>query len=117
MGVSTLDQTHRLIANTVYELPFFRDGSGGFTGKLLGGWQIGAIGSAFSGGPLGVTSTVNNTFSQGGGQRPNWNGQDPCAADPTPDKWMDASVFSNPPAYTFGNAPRTFGGCRSDAAN
>ena len=116
-GVSTLDQTHRLIANTVYELPFFRDGSGGFTGKLLGGWQIGAIWSAFSGGPLGVTSTVNNTFSQGGGQRPNWNGQDPCAADPTPDKWMDASVFSNPPAYTFGNAPRTFGGCRSDAAN
>ena len=115
-GVSTLDQTHRFIFNTVYELPFFKDGHG-LLGKTLGGWQTGAIWSAYSGGPLGVTSAVNNTFSQGGGQRPNWNGQNPCVADPTPDRWLDASVFSAPPAYMFGNAPRTFGGCRSAGAN
>lgn len=112
-GSSTLDQTHRYILNSVYELPFFR-GQQGLAKKVLGGWQLGGIWSGFSGGPLGVTSAVNNTFSQGGGQRPNWNGQNPCVANPTPARWLDASVFSNPPAYQFGNAPRTFNGCRSD---
>ena len=68
----------------------------------------------FSGGPLGMTSAVNNTFSQGGGQRPNWNGENPCVDNPTPQRWLDGSVFSVPAPYRFGTAPRTFGGCRSD---
>lgn len=112
-GTSTLDQTQRFIINSVYELPFFK-GQKSALGKVLGGWQIGGIWSAFSGGPLGITSAVNNTFSQGGGQRPNWNGQNACVANPVPTRWLDASVFSNPAAYRFGNAPRTFNGCRSD---
>jgi len=110
---SLLDQTHRFITNAVYELPFYRT-SNGAAGKLLGGWQAGFIWSAFSGGPLGITSAVNNTFSQGGGQRPNWSGETACLSDPTPQRWMDAAVFSNPAPYRFGNAPRTFNGCRSD---
>jgi outer membrane receptor protein involved in Fe transport len=110
---STLDQTHRYIFNAVHELPFYRTGSG-VAGKILGGWQFGGIWMAFSGGPLGVNSSVNNTFSQGGGQRPNWNGSNPCVADPTPTRWFDPGVFSNPPPYAFGNAPRTYNGCRSD---
>jgi len=110
---SILDQTNRFIMNAVYELPFFRN-KHGVQGKLLGGWQVGGIWSAFTGGPLGVNSTVNNTFSQGGGQRPNWNGQTPCVAAPTPTRWLDSSVFSNPPTYSFGTTPRTFNGCRSD---
>jgi hypothetical protein len=61
-----------------------------------------------------MNSTVNNTFSQGGNQRPNWNGQNVCVAEPTVNRWLDASALSNPPAYTFGNAPRTFNNCRSD---
>lgn len=111
---STLDQTHRVTANAVYELPFFRNSTGAAR-TVLGGWQIGAIWTAYSGGPLGITSAVNNTFSQGGGQRPNWNGQNPCVENPTPERWLDASVFSVPAAYTFGNAPRTFNGCRSES--
>ncbi|MCS7024942.1 MAG: carboxypeptidase-like regulatory domain-containing protein [Bryobacteraceae bacterium] len=112
-SVSTIDQTHRYIANAVYELPFFARSTGA-VGKLFGGWQMGGIWMWFSGGPLGVTSAVNNTFSQGGGQRPNWSGLTPCVSDPTPQRWLDSSVFSVPPPYAFGNAPRTFGGCRSD---
>jgi hypothetical protein len=112
-GSSTLDQTHRYILNSVYELPFLRNQKGP-VGKLFGGWQLGAIWSGFSGGPLGISSAVNNTFSQGGGQRPNWNGQDPCVSSPTPTRWLDAAVFSAPAAYQFGNAPRTYNGCRSD---
>jgi hypothetical protein len=111
-GVSRIDQTHRLMVNAVYELPFFR--AGNVTKRLFGGWQIGGIWMAFSGAPLGVSSQVNNTFSQGGGQRPDWSGQNPCAANPAPQRWLDASVFSNPPAYTFGNAPSNFSGCRGD---
>jgi outer membrane receptor protein involved in Fe transport len=109
---STLDQTHRFILNAVYEIPWFAK-SQGIAGKLLGGWQVGGIWSNFTGGPLGVNAAVNNTFSQGGGQRPNWSGANPCVANPVPTRWLDSSVFSNPPLYAFGNTPRTFNGCRS----
>lgn len=83
-------------------------------GHTLGGWEIGIIGSFYSGGPLGVTSAVNGTDSQGGGQRPNWNGVNPGISNPTPYEWFNTSVFSTPAAYTFGDAPRTFDGARSD---
>jgi hypothetical protein len=109
---SILDQTHRFILNSVYEIPLYKNRSGAVA-KMLGGWQLGGIWSAFSGGPLGVNSTVNNTFSQGGGQRPNWNGLNACVSDPTPDRWLASSAFSNPATYVFGSAPRTFNGCRS----
>lgn len=111
---STLDQTHRLTVAAVYELPFLREQQG-VAGKLFGGWEISGIGSFFSGGPLGVTSAVNNTFAQGGGQRPNWTGESPKLEDPRPERWFDTSQFSNPAPYTFGSAPRTFNGLRSDS--
>jgi hypothetical protein len=114
-GTSTSDQTHRLVLNAVYELPFFR-GSKGVLNRTFGGWQVGAIASFLTGGPLGMASTVNNTFSQGGGQRPNWNGVSPTLPAPTVDRWFDTSVFSNPAAYAYGNAPRTFNGTRAQGA-
>ena len=110
---SVLDQTHRFMMNAVYELPLYKNRTGA-AAKLLGGWQIGGIWTWLGGGPLQVNSNVNNTFSQGGGQRPNWNGQNACATNPTPNAWLDASVFSNPAPYAFGNAPRTYNNCRSD---
>jgi hypothetical protein len=110
---STSDMTHRFIFNAVYELPRLTDSSA-LAKHVLGGWQLGGIWSAFSGGPLGVTSAVNGTFSQGGGQRPNWTGVNPSVDDPTPQRWVDNSVFSVPAAFNFGNAPRTFNGTRSD---
>lgn len=110
---SALDQTHRLIMNAVYSLPFFQQ-QHGFTGHLLGGWQLGIIGSFYSGSPLGITSAVNGTFSQGGGQRPNWSGENPQLDNPSINNWFDTSVFTTPPAYSFGNTPRTFNSVRSD---
>jgi hypothetical protein len=112
-SVSTLDQTHRVILNTVYELPLGKSLRGAL-GKIVGGWEIGAIVSLFSGGPIGITSAANNTFSQGGGQRPNWSGASPALPNPTPDRWINPAPFSNPPAFTFGNAGRTLSGLRSD---
>ncbi|MFB3827080.1 MAG: TonB-dependent receptor domain-containing protein [Bryobacteraceae bacterium] len=115
-GSSTMDQTHRYILNAVYELPLLRNRST-LAAKFVGGWQVGGIWMGFSGGPLAAASNVNNTFSQGGGQRPNWNGSNPCVANPTPDRWLDGSVYSVPATYSFGNAPRTFNGCRSDGTS
>jgi len=105
---STLDQTHRFILNAVYELPFLKKNA------ILGGWQVAAIWSGYSGGPLGITSATNNTFSQGGGQRPNWTGVNATVPNPAPERWIDASQFSVPAPYAFGNAPRTYNGLRSD---
>src|SRR5690606_7777571 len=78
-------------------------------------WEFGGVLSMFSGSPLGVTSAANNTFSQGGGQRPNWTGVNPIVDNPTIDRWLTPDVFSAPPGYAFGNAPRTFSGSRSDS--
>ena len=115
-GVSLQDQTHRALINGVYELPFFKSQHGA-PGKVLGGWELGGVISMFTGSPLGVTSAVNNTFSQGGGQRPNWSGVSAAVDNPTPDRWISADVFSAPPGFTFGNSPRTFGGLRSDGTS
>src|SRR5262249_30304682 len=86
----------------------------GLAARLLGGWEAGVVFTAYSGGPLGVTSSVNGTFSQGGGQRPNWDGRNPALVNPTPYAWLDPRVFSTPPSYQFGTAPRPFSGVRSD---
>jgi len=110
---STIDQTHRFLGSAVYELPFLRNHTSAMA-KLVGGWQIGGIWTSFSGGPLGVNSAVNNTFSQGGGQRPNWSGRNACLSNPTPARWLDAAALSSAAPYAFGTAPRTFNGCRSD---
>jgi hypothetical protein len=110
---STIDQTHRLVFDFIYALPFF-PGRKGLAGRLFGGWEMAAIGSFYSGSPLGITSAINGTDSQGGGQRPNWTGVNPGIGDPSPYRWFNTSVFSTPAAYTFGNAPRLFDGARSD---
>lgn len=116
-GVSTSDQTHRLVLNAVYEISAFKQSSNPFLKRTFGGWQVGGILSLLSGGPLGMGSAVNNTFSQGGGQRPNWNGTNPAISNRTVDRWFDTSVFSNPATYAYGNSPRTFGGLRSHGAH
>ncbi len=112
-SVSITDQTHRVVLNGVYALPFFSK-STGITNKLLAGWELGAIFSNFSGGPIGISSATNNTFSQGGGQRPNWSGENPSLDTPTPDRWINGVVFSNPAPYQFGNVGRTLSGLRTD---
>jgi hypothetical protein len=80
----------------------------------LGGWEVGAILSHFTGGPLGISQSTNNTDSQGGGQRPNWSGINATLPNPTPYDWFNASQFTTAPAFAFGNVAQTLGGLRSD---
>jgi len=110
---SALDQTHRFIGNTVYEIPFMK-AQKGVTGRILGGWQMGLILSLYSGSPLGISEATSTTDAQGGNQRPNWSGKSAALSNPTPQEWFDTSQFSLAPQYTFGNVARTLGGLRSD---
>ncbi len=48
---SSFDRPHRLAGNFVYELPYFRDQKG-FTGRILGGWQLNSQFSLQSGSPF-----------------------------------------------------------------
>jgi hypothetical protein len=112
-STSTLDQTHRLIFQATYALPRFATRRK-WVANVAGGWELAIVGSFYSGGPLGITSATNGTDSQGGGQRPDWTGVNPALNGPSLYRWFNTSVFSTPPAYTFGNTPRTFNGTRSD---
>jgi hypothetical protein len=75
-GPSEFDVRHILIANYLYQLPFFR-GKTGFVGKTLGGWQISGITQYQTGLPCNVLQPTQD-FA-GVGQDANWgcggNGQ------------------------------------------
>lgn len=116
-SISALDVPSRFVASFIWELPF---GPGqryltkGFASVILGGWQADGILTISDGNILGITAQNNQTFSQGGNQRPNWTGANPTLDDPSIDRWFDTSVFSQPPQFVFGNAPRTMPGLRND---
>ena len=118
-SLSALDAPHRLVINGLYSLPF---GDGrrfqprGLAGVIASGWEISAIYTYQSGGPLLFSSATNTNFSQGGGQRPNLVG-DPVLADGgrTLARWFNTAAFAAPVAYAFGSAPRSLGNVRSDA--
>ncbi|MDX2033509.1 MAG: carboxypeptidase regulatory-like domain-containing protein [Blastocatellia bacterium] len=117
-SLSALDAPHRLVVNGLYALPF---GPGhklnptGAAGAVLNGWEMSAIYTYQSGGPLAFSSATNTTFAQGGGQRPNLVGN-PVLADGerTLTRWFNTAAFAAPAAYTFGSAPRSLGSVRSD---
>jgi outer membrane receptor protein involved in Fe transport len=117
-SLSALDAPHRFVVNGLYALPF---GAGrkfnprGVAGSLVNGWEVSAIYTYQSGGPLAFSSATNTTFAQGGGQRPNLIG-DPVLADGerTLTRWFNTAAFAAPAAYTFGSAPRSLGSVRSD---
>jgi hypothetical protein len=115
-SVSSLDTTHRMSAGGVWELPFGKGkpvALSGLAAALAGGWQINAIWTWASGNVLGLSAT-NTAFSQGGGQRPDWDGRNPALSTPSVERWFDVSVFRQPQPYQFGNGPRTIPGFRSD---
>lgn len=66
------DQTHRFVANTIYDLPFGRgrrylSGSNGFVNQAIGGWSLGGIVVWATRPPFSITSgrTSFNTWAGG----------------------------------------------------
>jgi hypothetical protein len=64
-GRSSYDRPLRLAGNAVYELPFYRDQKG-FTGHVLGGWQMNAFLNFQSGAPFSPLNGTDPTGTLGG---------------------------------------------------
>jgi Carboxypeptidase regulatory-like domain len=114
-SLANFDTPQRLILSYNWELPFgpgkpLLNGAGKVIGMIVGGWQLNGVTTFQNGQPLGLTTSVNNTHSLGGGSRPNNNGTSSQLSGPTEsrlNRYFDTSVFSAPAAFTFGNTSRT----------
>jgi carboxypeptidase family protein/TonB-dependent receptor-like protein len=113
-GLATIDIAHRFVISYLYELPFgkgrkFGANAPGGLDAIIGGWQFNGITTFQSGTPL--TITANNTAGLFNPlTRPNTNGKDPRLGgkvDERLNKYFDTSVYSQPPAFTFGNVGPT----------
>ncbi len=120
-SVAAYDIPHRLVMSALYELPFGRGRRFGASAPVLldavlGGWQVNGILTMQSGTPLTVSAS-NTAGLFNPVTRANWNGQDPRLDGPGEDRlqrWFDTSAFSQPAAFTFGNAGATFPLLRTD---
>jgi len=84
-----------------------------FTGALMralaSGWRLSEIVRLQSGSYITVASGVDQALNgNAGGQRANYNGQDPragapCTQTPFCVPWLNRAAFSQPAAGTFGN--------------
>ena len=128
------DVPQRLVFNYSVELPFGKGrrylNRGGILNHLAGGWEVNGIYTAQSGIPVALisqTNTVGNYSNvvdvygtANSNTRPNNNGTS-ARLDGAPNtrlnQWFNTSVFSSPPAFTYGNAPRTLPDMRADGMN
>ena len=116
-GLSAIDTPHRFLFSGSYELPFgkgkARLSSNALLDRLVGGWQLNAIGSFQNGFPLSITQSSNNSLSYGSGHRPNVVlGVDAATAGSIGDRinsYLNPAAFSAAPAQTYGNISRTIG--------
>ena len=110
------DIPHSFVASYIYELPVGKGKklapSNKIVENIVGGWQISGISSFKDGFPLAITAATNNTNSFGGNQRPNVSG-DTSVPHQSIYQWFNTAAFTQPPPFTFGNAPRTTGYIRS----
>ena len=112
-SVDASNVPHRFVASYIYDLPV---GKGKHFGSewstpvdaILGGWAWSGILTAESGLPLSIQPASNNV-GFGFNQRPNIvPGVNPVPANRSIDDWINPAAFSQPAAFTFGDAPRFF---------
>jgi Carboxypeptidase regulatory-like domain/TonB dependent receptor-like, beta-barrel len=119
-AVSSNDISRNLVVSGVYDLPFGRGQSIGTNwnrplNAVLGGWQTNAILTEQTGFPLSPT-TQNTSQSGSNTLRPNLTGVSPVvkgSARSRLNDYLNAAAFSQPAAFTFGNAPRTLSNVRA----
>jgi hypothetical protein len=114
-SLANFNTPQRFILSYNWELPFgpgkpLLNRGGKAVGMIAGGWQLNGVTTFQNGQPLGLTTSVNNTHSLGGGSRPNNNGTSAKLTGATESRlnqYFNTSVFSAPAAFTFGNTSRT----------
>jgi len=117
-GLSGNDVRNRLIANGVFDLPIGRGKlvpvRSEWLNQTVGGWSVSGLAEIHSGTALSVIDATNNTGTYSDGVRPNLTGNPNSLSSSRSralkiHEWFDTSAFTQNAAYTFGNAPRTFG--------
>lgn len=115
-ALSSLDEPHHLVVNFQYEVPFRSEHKA--LRVVAGGWSINGIANLQSGQPVSISSAANTTGSFNGAQRPNSTGissQTDGGAKQRVDNWFNASAFSVPARYAFGNVGRNLSTNRGPA--
>jgi hypothetical protein len=126
-GISSSDQTHTTTISWTYALPFgkgqtYAAGVNGFVNQIIGGWQINAVQSYWSGTPLSFGGGTALPLFAGIGNRPNRNPGVAIKANistsgrswnPYTDRLFNPGAFSLPAPYTFGNAAPIYSSVRN----
>jgi hypothetical protein len=119
-SLSTFDIPSVLQFSYTYDLPFGRKRA--FLGNMprwadavIGGWKTNGIWRIADGRPLAFTLADGNAIPTYGAMRPNISGTPKRNHGPdwVDNYFADTSIFSRPPDFTLGNAPRALGSIRS----
>jgi hypothetical protein len=124
-AITPIDQTHTFIFSWTYELPVgrgkrFLGSANPVVNQLAGGWQVNSIETYHSGNPIGVRGGPDIPLF-GGGNRPNWISPNVRSSvsmgsfDPAVDLYLNINAFSQPAAFTYGNAPPLLPNVRTPA--
>jgi len=118
-GSGALDRRHILSANYVYALPIFAH-SKGFTGSVLGGWQIAGVATAESGTIIANQGPGLSLSYDPIGLGGDYSNRPDVTAKPhymkNPKQWFDTSVFAAPTPAWAGGPNNGFGSARKDIA-
>jgi hypothetical protein len=105
-GRAGFDRTHAFAGSFIWEMPFLR-GSDSAAARILGGWQLSGIFTAYSGTPIDFRASDATLRAPGNVQRPNVNGDPQVLGEIGPGKqYFDPSAFSVPAQNTWGNMNR-----------
>ena len=120
-SLGAINHKHVLATTVVYKLPFGAghalNGGSAPARALISGWQLSGLFTGSTGAPLTVTGTCTgggiidatcypNVVAGARGWVPNAP-QPGTATVAAGTAYINAAAFSNPPAYTYGNAART----------
>ena len=126
-ALSDQDVPNALLLSGVYDLPFghqrrYGSGVNNLVNAIAGGWQLTGLWIWQSGRPLSLTASNNNPGFNNPRERPNivpgvipsFSLSQARANVRKGGYWFNTAAFSQPAAYTFGNAPRNVGSVRTD---
>jgi hypothetical protein len=108
-GNSGFDIRHRLTATYTYSLPLGKGqrwmNKGGVANLIIGGWQTNGFVTWETGLPFTPTLQTT-TVNTGTGSRPDRIASGNLSSGQNIKNWFDATAFTTPALYTYGNAGR-----------
>ena len=117
-SLSEINLTHNFVGNLLYDLPVGKgqklgSNMSGVANAVLGNWHFNTIAHLHSGFPLFMTTAVNNSGTNLGGNSPGSNRPDRVCdgklsgSQQSINEWFDTSCFVDPAPGKLGNAARS----------